>query len=216
MKAVPSGLDVYQYEKKGEIEMNRALIATLGSIPIAAAAQQGPPVVSAEIVNDEANAVPAEIVNDEASAVPVRTVGRQPYQFTFDVTSSGGGEACAQIPIPEEKMLTITSVGVTSTTDGAALPEVWIRVTRNRPSGFSIFRFQDDLQFVSAGRWSGSFSPEVFGGTVVNSEFNEVNYTLAICAGPPDAPATFNDARGVVSGYVTDGGILDGALIAPF
>lgn len=152
--------------------------------------------------------VMAFIINDEENPVPVVRAGRQRYQTSFSVFTETS-EDCSPVEIPDGMTLTIKSVGVDVNTDGPDLPSTYIRVGRIRPGGFSLFRYSGELHAQGGGNYVGLFKPDVFAGPSEEG----VEWQVAICIGGVTGGATFNDARGVVSGFLEPGGVFDGVAL---
>jgi hypothetical protein len=151
--------------------------------------------------------VPVTVENDETTPVPVYEAGRQPYQFVYSLYTTGS-EDCDTFPVPQGKTLVLTTVGIEATIDSSDTADVYIRSTRLTGSGGSYYRFRNGLQYNGASGvyrfYKGIYDTNLFAGAANDP----ISYSLSICVGGP--PSGFNSARGVVSGYLINGAIVDG------
>ena len=152
---------------------------------------------------------------DKVVVVPLFSSGgilATPYQFIYDVSSSPGGTAsCDSIPVPADKILTITSIGVESTVDLIEDPDVYLLLARDVGSGFIAFRFGGPVNFVEQALGRKTYRGVYTLMKILGNTTNGVNYRASICVAGASSSATLpSTARGVISGYVTESSFIDG------
>ncbi len=151
---------------------------------------------------------PVTVKNTEANPVPVVSADRQPYQFTYFLSAAPASvEDCEAIPVPAGKTLTVTSIAVDARILAGEVPSVYFLAGY----GGSAIRFSDSLNFISASGSSRTYRGVYNTNFLIGDGDGTLDFRGAICVdAPPGGSAVGNSARGVVTGFVESGIIIDG------